>query len=399
MIETRAMRRILLVDDDPNVRPSLRDLARPQRAEWDLVFATGRDAALDALGAVPFDVVLTDFGATSGSALFAEVRERFPQVVRIALASGELGPAMSAMAVAHQCLAKPTDAGTLHGVVDRLVTLQGLLHDARIRATIGEVDTLPSPPAVFDELMELVSRPETGAAEVAEVVERDVAMSAKLLQLVNSAFFGLPRRVANTREAVSYLGVNLVRNLVMSMSVFAMFSESKVPGFCLDALEEHAVACAGVARRLGENPALVDDAALAAMLQDVGKLVLAARMPEVLAELIAEARREGLSLHEIERLRLGTDHGRIGAYLLGIWALPMQVVEAVAFHHDPEEVPHGGFDVVDAVALAHRLVQAHRPDAADPDDTSDGLDAAWLERVGAADRLYEWESLVACSPA
>jgi CheY-like chemotaxis protein len=198
--------------------------------------------------ASPFDVIVSDMRmpGMDGARLLARVREQYPQVVRIVLsAHRELSTALRAVPVAHQFLAKPCDAATLRVAVERACHLKGLLNDDSIRRTVGALRDLPSLPRTYDALTQALTDPDTCLQKIARIVEQDVGISAKILQLVNSAFFGLAHSITNIEHAVIYLGINTLRSLVLSLEIFRVFKpKTPLPGFSLERLQHHArLAC------------------------------------------------------------------------------------------------------------------------------------------------------------
>src|SRR5262249_44385533 len=152
---------------------------------------------------------------------------------------------------------------------------------------------------------EAMTKPEVSAEEVARIVGADMVMTARVLQVVNSAFFRLARRINKIEQAVTYLGFAAIRNLVMSMEVFSQWREPQVAGFNLDELQRHAQQVSGAARALTERTPLADDALLAGMLHDLGYMVLAQECPHELEQVLAEGRSTGEELYRIERRLIG----------------------------------------------------------------------------------------------
>ncbi len=359
------MRRLIFVDDEPRNLEGMRRMLRPQRHDWEMAFAPNGDAALALMEASSFDVIISDMRmpGMDGAALLCQVREKFPHVVRIVLSGHtELSTALRVVPVAHQFLAKPCDAEMLRVAVERACHLKALLHDESIRSTVGALGDLPSLPRTYEALTQCLEDPDTSLLKVAKIVEQDVGISAKILQLVNSAFFGVSRSITNIQSAVSYVGINTLKSLILSVEIFRIFKPKKpVPGFCLEELQRHARFTANVAARLPIPKHLVDVALVAGMLHDVGKLILAWKLPDRFAKQLREAAEENCPLYTVEEREYGFGHAEIGAYLLGLWGLPYSVVEAVALHHGPNRVPHQNFDAVSAVYAANVL--AHEQEA------------------------------------
>ena len=398
------MRRVLFVDDEPRILEGLRRMLRPQRREWDMAFAPGGEAALALMEASPFDVIVSDMRmpGIDGAALLSRVRDQYPQVVRIVLSGHtELASALRAVPVAHQFLAKPCDAEMLRVAVERACHLKALLSDDSIRRTVGALGDLPSLPRTYQALTTALTDPDTPVQKIARIVEQDVGISAKVLQLSNSAFFGVAHAITSIQGAVSYLGISTLKSLVLSVEIFRVFKTSTpLPGFSLENLQHHARLTASIAARLPVPKHLADVALAGGMLHDVGKLILAWKLPERFKKLLAEATGERRPLHKVEELEYGFSHAEIGAYLLGLWGLPYAVVEAVALHHGPNRVPHQDFDAVSAVYVANLLareLEATSPEAP-PEDSAETHEQD-LIALGIQQRMVDWRAMAAEVPA
>jgi putative nucleotidyltransferase with HDIG domain len=371
------VRRALFVDDERPVLEGLRDALRPLRREWTVAFAASGEEALERLSREPFDIVVSDLRmpGMDGPTLLARVQQEYPTAVRVALSGyAEMTQALKASSVAHVFLAKPCDAEHLKSALGRAVSLQATLRDERLRRIAGATSRLPSVPLVYERLVEALGDPETGTADVAAIVEQDAAMTAKLLQLVNSAFFGLPRRVERVSEAVSYLGLSILKALVLSEGAFRAFDAPAVERvFSIERLQAHATLVARIAVKLAPDSASHATLLTAGLLHDIGKLLAATTNPAFLAEALAT-------------------HAELGAYLLGEWGLPHEIVEAVALHHTPARLDPR-FALVPTLlhvadALAHEVAPV-------PGTDPPPLDEAHLDAAGLADRLPAWRAVAA----
>jgi HD-like signal output (HDOD) protein len=232
-------------------------------------------------------------------------------------------------------------------------------------------------------------------------VELDVGISAKILQLVNSAFFGIAHCITNVEHAVIYLGVNTIRSLVLSLEIFRVFEpETTLVGFCLEELHAHARLVSHIAARLPVPKHLAEITMAAGMLHDVGKLVLAWKLPERFCKLLAQAAEERCPLYKVEEREYGFSHAEIGGYLLGLWGLPYVLVEAVALHHSPTRVPHEYFDAVSAVHVANRLaheLESSSLEAPGQIDTEPNREE--LTALGVGEDLAAWRAMAAEIPA
>jgi putative nucleotidyltransferase with HDIG domain len=369
------MTRVLFVDDEPQVLDSLRDALRPRRHQWSMSFSASGEDALDQLEHEVYDVIVSDMrmNGMDGAALLGEIERSHPAAVRIVLSgSAERDVVVRAAAVAHRFLAKPCDVEELARVVERSCALRSLPASAT---------RLPAAPRLHAELTALLRDGGATPADAAEIIERDIAMSAKVLALVNSAFFGLRRQVVDVREAAVYLGLTTLRGLVLSAHAFeGLAPERRIEGFDLEAVQRHCLQVAQVARRLLPHGDQRDDAFAAALLHDVGLLALAADEGEYLEQVIALARESGRPLFEVELEERGFSHAELGAHLLAQWGLPDSIVEAVAYHHRPTALPQPRLDAVAAVAIACALVDG-------------SVDTDYVAQIGAADRLDGWRAI------
>jgi CheY-like chemotaxis protein len=190
------MKRVLFVDDERESLEASRLMLEAQELPWEAAFASSGKSALDLLGEKPFDVIISDIRMPEmdGAALLKIACERSPGVVRIVVCSQEeMNGALRAVPVAHQFLLKPCDPPMLRVAVERATSLWDVLCNKMLANIVGSVKDLPVLPRTFMALREKLADPNASVKEVVKLVEQDVSISAKIRQLVNSAFFGLPR--------------------------------------------------------------------------------------------------------------------------------------------------------------------------------------------------------------
>jgi len=381
------VKRILFVDDESKILDGLQRMLHADRKRWDMEFAVGGEAALQACEKASFDVVISDMRmpGMDGATLLGHIRDRYPSTARIILSGySEVTLVARSVHVAHRFLAKPCDASQLRSMIERVCTLQDVLCTPEIRAVIGTVGELPSLSTSYNALTQALSRPDTSISQVADILEHDVAMSAKVLQLVNSAFFGLAQTVTSLQSAASYLGMETIKNLVLVSEAFRVFvPDSRIPQSVFEAIQLQAQRTAAIAVVLPLEPKARDVTVLSALLQDVGRLVLASKMPDKFCSVVERARERGCEPFQAEEEMLGTSHAEIGAYLLGLWGLPNLAVEAIAHHHHPDRIPHSGFD--SSVALYTAALLAYELEAHPGDETGTELrefDRTCLQTLG-----------------
>lgn len=389
---------ILFVDDEPKILEGLGRMLRVMRHEWDIHFATSGPEALELMVGESFDLVVSDMRmpGMNGLEFLTEVKARYPNVIRIVL-SGHADQLliMRAVGVTHQYLSKPCDAEALRSTVTRALELRALLENDPIKRLISRLSVLPSLPSLYSEIVSELQSADASIHRVGEIIAKDPGMTAKILQLVNSAFFGIRRVVSNPMDAAAYLGLETIQSLVLSLHAFARFEACQFPGLSIDQIWSHSVAAGLLAKRImeGENAgrAQAAEAFTAGLLHDLGKLVLTGNLPQEYGAVLAWAAHGEVTLHDAEREVLGSTHAEIGAYLLGLWGLPDPIIEAVALHHHPGDCADKAFGPLCAVHAANVLEKEHSSGRAFPGQAS-WLDLTYLDAVGKARRLEDWRA-------
>jgi putative nucleotidyltransferase with HDIG domain len=205
-------------------------------------------------------------------------------------------------------------------------------------------------------MMEELRTSEPSIQKVGQIISKDPGMTAKILQLANSAFFGLSRTLSNTIEATSYLGINHIQNLFLAYHAFSQFTPPARLGFSMDMFWEHSLSTAALAKDIalkeGAAQNVINDAFTAGLLHDIGKLMLACRLPDRYVMSLQEASMKDIPLWAAERRLFSVTHAEIGAYLLGLWGLPDSIIESVAYHHSPALCPNQTFCALTALHAA-----------------------------------------------
>jgi putative nucleotidyltransferase with HDIG domain len=391
------MIRVLFVDDEPKVLRGIARMLAGTDCSWETEFAEGGRAALALLAERPFDVVVSDMRMPEmdGAALLNEVMQLYPDVVRIVLSGhSERELILRSIDATHQYLAKPCDASHLVSVVTRAMALRRVLTDASLRGLVSQLNKIPSRPQVYRELTDQIRSPNESLKNLGKTIAQDMGMTAKILQIVNSAYFGLPRHVSDPIQAVCLLGLDVLKALVMTIHVFAELTPHAVDDLGIDGLWNHSTETGTLAKMVAVaehcEPHVCDHALMAGLLHDIGRLILAANQADRYRESLRRAAEPGQSSLSAERAVFGTTHAEVGAYLLGLWGLPDPVVEAAAFHHQPAACEATVFTPLTAVHVANALERACH--AAGGDDPPERLDLAYLERLGLANRWPVWRN-------
>ncbi|MDJ0925499.1 MAG: response regulator [Acidimicrobiia bacterium] len=389
------MTHVLFVDDDERVLRDIRRTMRSSHPEWEMSFAADSESALEHLETAGADVIVSDaqMPGVDGLALLQLVRMRHPETARIMLtAQVKKDQTYEAVGLVHQFLAKPCPPDEIQAAIDRAMHLRALLDDPTLRSVVARMRALPSQPDVYTRLMRAVRSEDVGMEDIASIVEETPSVAARVLQLVNSAFFGLPRPTASIKEAVVFIGTKTLRTLVLSVEAFRDL-ELGASGNGLDpaALQEHAVTSARIAAEM--VPVADREAAYAAgLLHSIGVLVLASQLSDDWQRIVDEARSQQRSLLEVEKLVLGVDHGQVAAALLSLWGLPHDVIEGVAQHLHPSPVTGFGGSLVAVTHVASRLADEISP-AYLIDVPGTPIDHEYLRADGVAESLDDWRYL------
>lgn len=389
------MKRILFVDPEPQTLQGLEELLDPHHVEWEISVVGSVALALERLDREVYDVVVADshIPGTDGSTFLARVRQEQPTILRLlAVDPADRETLNRVSSEAHGTLAKPCSTNVLRTMLSRGCALQEILTSQRIRRLVAGLEMLPSAPSVYFDFLEAMRRPETSVEDLGDVIARDIGLTAKVLQIVNSAMFGLKERIVSTGHAVTFLGIETLKSLILSVQTYSQFEEDKVKGVSLTQVWEHSMRVASFARAIARAERSTtkdqDAAFLAGMMHDCGKLVMAVNRPERFKAAIVFAERENGDSVEYEQRLFGASHGALGAFVLNNWSLPMSVVEAVALHHTPSQSVDLSFSPLCAVHVANCIVHIDL----DRDDEPEipGLDLEYLSRLGLERRLPRW---------
>lgn len=362
-----------------------------------MVFATDGLEALEVASTTPFDVVVTDMRMPNmnGAELLESFRKQHPMTARFILSGyADVEDVMRAVPIAHQYLSKPCPPDVLEGAVERALRLKDLMTDERCQRAVGELEALPSLPETYAAVSLALSDQDADVASVADIVESDTAMCVKILQLVNSAFFAMPRTITDITEAATFLGLSTLRDLVLAIEVFRPpAGTEREAAEILAGLQRHATATAGLARLMFDDRDAAATAYSAGLLHDVGYSVYATRLPDRLNAAMQHSAATDTPMYLAERELFGVGHPEIGAYLLGIWGLPLSVIEVVAFHHQPTAIAQDEFSPLGAVHVASVLVDQRTRHRDGNAPRVSGIDRQYLDGLGVLERLPQWEEM------
>ncbi|MBX7144710.1 MAG: HDOD domain-containing protein [Oligoflexia bacterium] len=295
-----------------------------------------------------------------GAELLRKVSQDQPLCVRIIAANGlDEADALEGIGVAHRVLVKDTEGAKIPDLIERAMMLRERLRSARLRKLLTKMTRLPNPPETFLAMQRLLEREEFHLQSLLGHLRKDVMLSAAVLKVANSSFFGARHPVESLDRAVNLLGVNTVKNVALSAELFAGVDKVRAKHFKLQQLFEHstrvATAAASLARERKASKKICDLAYTAGLLHDVGKLIFVQVLPYEYRMVTERVGREFPSLYESEISAFGVSHQEVGAYVLSLWNIPEAVVEAVAYHHQPSFAPSREESVLTYVVAANLM--------------------------------------------
>jgi HD-like signal output (HDOD) protein len=387
--------RVLFVDDEHLLLEGLKRSLHCMRAHWDMTFVQSGPAALFALGQDPYDIIVTDMRmpGMDGAQLLEVVKEKYPDVLRMVL-SGQASrqDVLRSVGPAHQYISKPCDPQELKSRLSQALMTRGLLKNPNSRALVLGLQSIPSPPMRYDEIQSELQSENVSPKKIAGIVSRDPGMTAKILQLANSAFIGAHLNVSNAAEATTLIGTDMLRALVLSAHVFSQCRDESAADCAI--LCDHALAVSSLAQRiaLSEKCAqtIVDEASTIGILHDLGRLVLLTEAQGQYTALLAQVNNAAADLNTAERDQFGCTHAELGAYLLSIWGLPNSLIQAVAFHDHPAKSLENSFCALTIVHVADALTSSSAGSAILQDVR---LDYEYLDSLGLSARVPLWRSL------
>ncbi|HUC84477.1 MAG TPA: response regulator, partial [Candidatus Acidoferrales bacterium] len=365
-------------------------------ALWECHFVSNADAALAMLSDRPLDVVVANMSmpGKNGAELLHEAGLAHPKTLGFIVGDvTDQALIINCIGGPHQFIRRPYQPADLIRNLHRGLKLDVWLANDDLRELAPRLRRLPSLPATYFNLLKEVESPAATLQSISEIIARDPVVTARLLHMVNSAAFSLAQKVTDPADAVSLLGIETIKSLVLCLQVFGQRDGAREAGLSLEILWEHSLLVAKFARQITfketADARLAGDAFTAGLLHDVGRIVIASNLPKEYAAVVAAAREKSHSLHEEEVAQFGVNHAKVGAYLLGLWGLPAPIVEATAAHHAPGQTVFASeFSLLAAVHAAN--VFAHATDGRTDGLPLPELDLAYFKTLKLDDHLDNW---------
>lgn len=348
------MKRIIFVDDEENILNGLKRMLRSIRRDWDITLVNNAQGALDIMAEAPaFDLVISDIRmpGMDGIEFLKRVKEQHPLTVRFALSGqADHDTLFKAANITHQFIKKPCDPQNLHNLIARALSLRERLSSEGLKKTLLEAGALPSVPALYQDILSEIQSEDPSIARIGKIIAQDIAMSTKVLQIVNSAFMGLRHQVTDPVHAATLLGLENLKSIALMIAVFSTAENKRLPrSFSLEALWSHCLSVSDFAKRIAENEteerSAIDNSFTSGLLHDIGQIVLATSLSEKFAQALALSEEKKITLFEAEKEIFQATHADVGGFLLELWGLPDPIVEAITFHYHPSALPEERIEV------------------------------------------------------
>ncbi|MBI1332147.1 MAG: HDOD domain-containing protein [Armatimonadetes bacterium] len=344
---------ILFVDDEVNILEGIRNSLRKRTSQWKLAFAQSGPEALDVLSKAKFDIIVSDMRmpGMDGASLLTKIQEMYPYMTRFILTGqADRDAILRAIPVTHQFIYKPCSPTDLLSLLDRTCSLHERIQSEEVRQLVSAARSVPSAPKTAQKIGQIMASSQTSLREVSEIVEHDPGLSARVLQVANSAVMGRTREVTSIAEAVSCVGLESTQALAMANDVFSSNASMHQISRLIDKTYDEAFHGAKLAALYMSERADFSVAMTSALLRDVG-LIVSAGAHASIYKMALDPFVSTEELLDLEIRSLGVTHAEIGGHLLALWGTPMTVVEAVTCHHTPDEATIDPF-VMAAVHLA-----------------------------------------------
>lgn len=352
---------IVFVNSDPSIFSRFEGLVKEFNADWGVTFCSNKQAGLQMCMDKQDAVLVCDSREQRFDVFdfFAELKSLTPSTTRVVLSNKDKEKRfLNSLNLVHSILPDTISSADLENRLNRTITVGEVLKADSLVELLNGTDVVPSVPSLYLELMDLINSEDTSIPEIGTLVAKDVGMTVKLLQVVNSSFFGLRREILTAEDAAVILGVEAIKAMVLSQQAFQAFSSKNIAVDYVNSLWQHSVTTASFARCIARlekaDKRTVDIAFTAGMLHDVGKLVLMDLLPEQYEQYLIALKKDSLDVNVIERMIFGATHAEVGAFLLRKWGLSDEIVEPVMFHHDPTAI-RSTFGALTAVYVADCL--------------------------------------------
>ena len=400
------MNRVLFVDDEVFVLDGLKRMLRRMRTQWEMDFVDSGEAALQMMAQKEFDVIVSDMRMPNmnGAELLNEVKDLHPNTIRFILSGySDKDLILKSLDSTHQYLAKPCDPETLKTRILRATSLQESISNDALKNLISQLGELPTLPALYEEILSLLRQPDVSSECLSDAIKKDIGMTAKILKFANSGYVGLKRKISGMNDAVSYLGMDYIRSIILTIGAFGRLKQFQIDGSTLEDFWGNSLMVAEAAKAITisqtSSRTMAEESYVGGLLHACGKLILSANFPSKYVEVNKMVEEDGMPLLDAEVKIFGAHHGQVGAFILGLWGLAGPIVEAVHWYRNPSNSIPVDFQPLTSVHVASSLIFESGDEEEDLSSDSGlfnnaELDKDYLEKISLLNRLEDWRFLV-----
>ena len=384
--------RVLSLEPDREVVANFLNEVSPRG--WELSHAADAKTALEVARKQPVDVALLNASTpeTNVIDLAGDLTQIHPKLVTFILSDDPEAAQQAYSTGRYQFFPKLEDPGPLITAVERMGSLVSWLTNNTTIELVAGIHSLPNIPSNYQGVIRVINSPNSSIQDIGDAMEKDMAMTSRVLQVANSAYYGFSKSITSSTQAALLIGVETLKSLVRYTHVLNNFPHTPASTAIFDRVWRHSINVAAVARKITmlhtKDENLAEEAFTAGLLHDIGKLVLISIKPDEYRAVIRQSGENKTLLHVLERVKLGTTHAETGAYLLSLWGIPFTILEAVAWHHYPSSSNLRDFSPLTAVHVAN--VAEHRRQDIEEVKAIPPLDEGYLASIGVADRVKEW---------
>ena len=400
------MNRVLFVDDEVFVLDGLKRMLRRMRTQWEMDFVDSGESALQMMAQKEFDVIVSDMRMPNmnGAELLNEVKDLHPNTIRFILSGySDKDLILKSLDSTHQYLAKPCDPETLKTRILRATSLQESISNDALKNLISQLGELPTLPALYEEILSLLRQPDVSSECLSDAIKKDIGMTAKILKFANSGYVGLKRKISGMNDAVSYLGMDYIRSIILTIGAFGRLKQFQIDGSTLEDFWGNSLMVAEAAKAITisqtSSRTMAEESYVGGLLHACGKLILSANFPSKYVEVNKMVEEDGMPLLDAEVKIFGAHHGQVGAFILGLWGLAGPIVEAVHWYRNPSNSIPVDFQPLTSVHVASSLIFESGDEEEDLSSDSGlfnnaELDKDYLEKISLLNRLEDWRFLV-----
>ncbi len=354
--------KILFVDENSEQLTELEALLANELDRWDISYVEDGLSAIEKLENEKFDVVVTDLHMPiiDGHQLLVIVRERFPSVIRIVLSdSNNQKDILEVAPLVHRFITKSSSVNLLKRTIENTLYIHVDLDNSAIRKVLIKTTSLPSVPIVYNTLMEQIEHADFSLKDAADLISSDAGLAANILKHVNH--LGLDCEVSDIDQAVTLLGLDVIRGIALTTHIFHSVGDINIPHFSLKEYMEQSFLTALFAKQIvlieEESRHLADEAFIAGLLHQLGTLVFVTNFPEKYSAVLERVFNADRPIISVEDNLLGISHPKVGAHLLALWGMSESILNGVAFYAAPSEIEYREFSTITAVYAAVKMAK------------------------------------------